>query len=53
MYWIFGSIMSSGYLVMGMMSRSLWLTYGLIYLVCLVIASLVAGALYKEDSATV
>jgi hypothetical protein len=53
MYWIFASILTSGYLVMGMMSRSLWLTYGLIYLVCLILASLVAGALYKEDSATV
>ena len=53
MYWIFGSIMNSAFLVMGMMSRSLWLTYGLIYLVCLIIASLVAGALYKEDTATV
>lgn len=52
MYWIFGSIMNSAFLVMGMMSRSLWLTYGLIYLVCLIIASLVAGALYKEDAAT-
>lgn len=53
MYWIFGSIMNSAFLVMGMMSRSLWLTYGLIYLVCLIIASLVAGALYKEETATV
>lgn len=47
--WIFGSIVSANYLVMGMMSRSLWLTFGLIYLVCLIIASLVAGALYSED----
>ena len=53
MFWIFGSIVSSNYLIMGMMSRSLWLTYGLIYLVCLIIASLVAGALYKEETATV
>lgn len=53
MYWIFGSIMSSTYLIMGMMSRNLWLTYGVVYLVCLIIASLVAGALYKEDAATV
>ena len=36
-----------------MMSRGLWLTFGLIYLVCLIIASLVAGALYKEETATV
>ena len=53
MFWVFGTIVSSNYLVMGMMSRSLWLTFGLIYLVCLIIASLVAGALYKEETATV
>ena len=49
MFWIFGSIVSSNYLIMGMMSRSLWLTFGAIYLVCLIIASLVAGALYSEE----
>lgn len=49
-FWIFGSIISSNYLIMGMMSRSLWLTFGFAYLVCLVIASLVAGALYSEDA---
>ena len=49
-FWIFGSIVSSNYLIMGIMSRSLWLTFGLVYLVCLIIASLVAGALYSEDS---
>ena len=53
MFWIFGTIVSANYLVMGMMSRGLWLTFGLIYLVCLIIASLVAGALYKEETATV
>ena len=49
-FWIFGSIISSNYLIMGMMSRSLWLTFGFAYLICLVIASLVAGALYSEDA---
>ena len=53
MFWIFGTIVSANYLVIGMMSRSLWLTFGLIYLVCLIIASFVAGALYKEETATV
>lgn len=53
MFWIFGSIVSANYLIMGMMSRSLWLTFGLVYLVCLIVASLVAGALYKEERATV
>ena len=49
-FWIFGSIISSNYLIMGMMSRSLWLTFGFAYLICLVVASLVAGALYSEDA---
>ena len=48
--WIFGSIMSSNYLMMGMMSKGLWLTYGLVYLVILIVAALVAGALYKEEA---
>ena len=47
--WIFGSIMTSNYLVMGMMGRSLWLTFGIVYLICLLVAALVAGALYSED----
>ena len=50
-FWIFASILTSNYLMMGMMSRSLWLTVGFAYLVCIIIASLVAGALYSEDSA--
>ena len=50
MFWIFGSIVSVGYLVMGMMSTGLWLSFGIAYLVCLIIASLVAGALYKEEA---
>ena len=49
-FWIFGSIVSANYLVMGIMSRSLWLTFGFVYLICLVVASLVAGALYSEDA---
>ena len=52
LYWIFGSIISVNYLMMGMMSKGLWLSYGLVYLVCLIIASLVAGALYSENTTT-
>lgn len=48
--WIFGSIISSNYLMIGLMSKGLWLTFGLVYLVCLIIASLIAGALYSEES---
>jgi hypothetical protein len=51
-FWIFGSIVSTNFLVMGIMSKGLWLSFGLAYLVCLIIASLVAGALYSENTTT-
>jgi hypothetical protein len=35
---------------MGIMSQGLWWTVAIGYLVCLIVASLVAGALYKEDA---
>lgn len=47
--WIFGTILMSNYLMMGMMTSGLWLTASFVYLVCLIIASLVAGALYSEE----
>ena len=47
--WIFGTIVSVNYLVFGMMSKGTWWSLGLAYLVCLIIASLVAGALYSEE----
>ena len=50
--WIFGTIVSANYLVMGMMSKGLWWTIGLSYLICLVITALVAGALYSEEGTT-
>lgn len=51
-FWLFGSIVTTNYLVMGIMSIGLWLGFGLVYLVCLIIASLVAGALYSENTTT-
>ena len=50
--WIFGTIVSTNYLVMGLMSKGLWWTLGLAYLVCLIITALVAGALYSEEGTT-
>jgi hypothetical protein len=47
--WIFAGIISASYLTMGIMSQGLWWTFAIGYLVCLVIAALVAGALYRED----
>jgi len=48
-FWIFAGILSSNYLLMGMMSQGLWWSVAIGYMVCLIIASLVAGWLYKED----
>jgi peptidoglycan/LPS O-acetylase OafA/YrhL len=48
--WIFAGIISANYLIMGIMSQGLWWTVAIGYLVCLIVASLVAGALYKEDA---
>jgi len=50
--WIFAGIISANYLIMGMMSQGLWWTVAIGYMVCLILASLVAGALYQEDAAT-
>lgn len=50
-FWVFGSIISVNYMMVGMMSKGLWLSFGLAYFVCLVITALVAGALYSEDTA--
>jgi hypothetical protein len=50
-FWIFGGIMSFSFLQMGMMSTGLWIQYALVWLVNLVLASLAAGMLYKEDAA--
>ena len=48
--WIFGTIVSTNFLVMGIMSKGLWLSFAFAYLICLIIASLVAGALYSENT---
>ena len=51
-FWTFGLILSTGYMVMGIMSSGLWWTYGFIYLVCLMVASIVGAAVYTEETST-
>jgi hypothetical protein len=51
-FWIFGSILTSGFMNMGLMSRGLWLSFGVFYLVALILASVVGAWLYKEDTTT-
>ena len=50
-FWIFGAIMTTGYMQMGMVSTGLWTSFWVVYLVALVVASIVGAWVYKEDSA--
>jgi hypothetical protein len=52
LFWLLGSLFTVGYIPMGLMSRGLWWTYGIIWLVNLLIASWVGGWVYSEDTAT-
>ena len=48
LFWVFGALMTMGYMNMGMMSSGLWVTYALIWLVNLIIAGYVGSRLYSE-----
>lgn len=50
-FWIFGMITTSGFMHIGLMSPGLWWTFSFIWLVNLVLATLVGGRLYTEESA--
>jgi hypothetical protein len=50
LFWVLGSLFTAGYMHMGMMSTGLWATFGLVWLVNLLLASWVGGWLYKEES---
>ena len=51
-FWVFGAIMTSNYYMIGMMSMGLWVTYGIIWLVCLIIATMAGAKFYSEDGST-
>jgi hypothetical protein len=51
-FFAFGLIMTSNYLMMGMMGRTLWLTYGVIWLVCLIVATMAGAKIYSEEGST-
>ena len=48
--WVFGAILMSGFMHMGIMSSGLWFQYALVWLVNLLLASLAGGRIYTEDS---
>jgi len=52
LFFVFGLILTYGYKEAGMMSPSLWYTYSGIWLVNLLLASIVGGRVYSEESAT-
>jgi hypothetical protein len=51
-FFAFGLIITSGYLQMGLMSQGTWLTYGAVWLVCLIVATIAGAAVYKEEGST-
>ncbi len=50
-FWLFGSLFSLGYRMMGMMSWGLWLSYAVFWLVALVIAAATGARIYTESEA--
>ncbi len=49
-FWIFGMILTSGYLQMGMTSRGLWLSFAVVWGIGLILGSIVGAWVYKEDA---
>ena len=48
-FFAFGLIMTSNYMAMGMMSKGLWITYGAIWLVNLLVATMAGAKIYSEE----
>ena len=48
LFWVLGCLLTAGYMHMGMMSTGLWTTFGLIWLVNLLLASFVGGGFTKR-----
>lgn len=49
-FWIFGMILTSGYMQMGMTSRGLWLSLAVVWGIALILGSIVGAWVYKEDA---
>jgi hypothetical protein len=49
LFWLMGSIVAVGFLTSGMMSWSLWWETALFWLINLLIAAVVGGAVYSEE----
>ena len=47
-FFTFGLILTSNYMAMGIMSSGLWLTYGAIWLVCLLVGTMAGAKVYSE-----
>ena len=51
-FFAFGLIMTSNYMAMGMMSKGLWITYGAVWLVNLLVATMAGAKIYSEEGST-
>ena len=51
-FFTFGLILTSNYMAIGMMSKGLSLTYGVIWLIALLVATMAGAKFYSEDSST-
>lgn len=52
LFWILGSLLTAGYLQIGIMSAGTWVVLALVWLVNLLLAAMVGAKLYTEDSGT-
>jgi hypothetical protein len=50
-FWIFGLITTYGYLHIGMMTTGTWISYGLLWLVNLILGTIAGAMVYSEDAA--
>ena len=51
-FFTFGLILTSNNMAIGMMSTGLWVTYGAIWLVALLVATMAGARFYSEDAGT-
>ncbi len=50
-FFVFGMILTSGYMQMGLMSSGLWMQYAFLWLINLVLASMAGAWVYREEGA--
>ncbi len=51
-FFAFGLILTSQYMAMGLMSKGLWMTFGAVWLVNLLVATMAGAKIYSEEGST-